>query len=38
MKLAIHKYGFYNGFTIGLKRILRCNDPDLPEQKRDPIP
>lgn len=38
MKLAIIKYGLFNGLAIGLKRIRRCNDPDLLERKKDPIP
>lgn len=25
MKQAISKYGFFKGFYLGIKRILRCN-------------
>jgi len=38
MKLSMEKHGFISGLRYGIKRLKRCNDPDLPERKLDPIP
>ncbi len=32
---AIEKYGLLTGLKLGLKRIGRCTDPDLPERITD---
>ncbi len=37
-KRAIEDYGFAAGVRIGLARIRRCNQPDLPHKIDDPLP
>ena len=35
---AIERYGAVKGIRLGLARIRRCNDPDLPHKISDPLP
>jgi uncharacterized protein len=37
MKQAISKYGMLKGATLGLKRIKRCNHPELVTKEHDPL-
>ncbi|MDJ0908631.1 MAG: membrane protein insertion efficiency factor YidD [Woeseiaceae bacterium] len=37
-KQAIEHYGFAKGVRLGLARIRRCNQPDLPHKIDDPLP
>ncbi len=37
-KQAIEYHGFYKGIKIGIKRLRRCNNPDLIQPIYDPLP
>lgn len=37
-KEAIEKYGFTKGWKLGISRIRRCSEPDIPHKIEDPIP
>ena len=37
-KQAIEHYGFAKGLRLGIARIRRCKQPDLPRKIDDPLP
>lgn len=37
-KQAIERYGIAKGLRLGLARVRRCNQPDLPHKIDDPLP
>tara|TARA_Y100000588_G_scaffold210270_1_gene224242 strand:+ start:74231 stop:74452 length:222 start_codon:yes stop_codon:yes gene_type:complete len=37
-KQCIEKYGAYEGWKLGLKRIKKCNQPDLINKIYDEVP
>lgn len=37
-KQAIRHYGTASGIRMGLARLRRCNNPDLPHKISDPLP
>lgn len=37
-RIAILRFGVWRGVMLGIARIRRCTDPDLPEPKCDPVP
>jgi len=37
-KRCIHKYGSFKGWSLGLSRIKRCNNPNLINKIYDEVP